>query len=139
MYGTVMVSKCPTSSTLSEVKPQSVWEKVCLKMKLKGGEGGNSIDNFSRSSILVVYYECSYKGYIVCLHHESSYASSFADATIVCEECVGGTTNKAREKDCAGQCEMKNHLVDINGEEKCLAKNITSCDGSRTSGAYINR
>ncbi|XP_045131177.1 uncharacterized protein LOC123516133 isoform X2 [Portunus trituberculatus] len=60
------------------------------------------------------------------------------DAKMVCGECVGGTTNKVREKDCAGQCEMKNHLVNIDGEEKCLA-NRTFCDGSLTSGAYYDR
>lgn len=76
---------------------------------------------------------------LVCVHVSSSYTSSFADAEIVCGECVGGTTNKVREKDCAGQCEMKNHLVEINGEEKCLAKNTTFCDGSPTSGAYYDR
>ncbi|XP_050727563.1 uncharacterized protein LOC127004154 isoform X3 [Eriocheir sinensis] len=60
-------------------------------------------------------------------------------ATIVCGECVGGTTNKVGEMDCAGQCEMQNHIVNINGEEVCQAKNATFCDGSLTSGAYFNR
>ena len=57
-----------------------------------------------------------------------------------CGACVGGTTGRSPERDCANQC-SENRLVSVNGSEMCVmteAARQPPCDGLTGSGAYHN-
>ena len=64
-------------------------------------------------------------------------------ATTACNYCVGGTTGRNPDFDCANKCAYleANKIIILNGKDVCVptnATNMTLCDGTVDSGAIKN-